>query len=280
MNVEILASSISDNFFYLLHDSQGRAVLVDPVDGAQAVEFLRREGLELEAVVNTHFHHDHIGGNDAVFAAFPQASLLAGAVDTPQIEAGQSRAVDRKLHAGDAVAVGEVEVRVLDTPGHTPGHISLLGERHLLSGDTLFAGGVGNCSFGGDPGVLYATFRDVISALSDSVIFYPGHDYALRNLEFILSLEPDNAPAQELLEAEREVVEAAKADRVAKKDRILRRRTLGDERAYNPFLRVDDPALVEGLKTSHGDIFSQEMQKSEAPAEAAFRTLRRLRNDW
>lgn len=280
MQVEILASSITDNFFYLLCDAQGRAVLVDPVDGERAVEFVRAKGMHVESVVNTHFHHDHIGGNDVVFQAFPEATLLAGALDAAPIEGAQARAVDRKLYAGDAVAVGSYQVRVLDTPGHTAGHISLLGERHLFSGDTIFAGGVGNCRFGGDAGVLYQTFRDVVSALSDAVIFYPGHDYALRNLEFILMLEPGNPSVKALLDQERARVEAAKQAQVAPKDRVLHRRTLGEERAYNPFLRVDDLRFRDGLKAAHPQVYAAELQRSQTPAEAAFRTLRTLRNDW
>lgn len=280
MHVEILASSISDNFFYLLHDDGAQAVLIDPVDGAQAVEYLRQQELELGAVVNTHYHPDHIGGNDTVFKAYPDATLLAGAVDAEQIEARQSHPVDRRLHAGDAVQVGAHTVRVLDTPGHTLGHISLLGERALLSGDTIFAGGVGNCSFGGDPGVLYKTFRDVISALSDSVVFYPGHDYARRNLEFIVSLEPDNERANTLLSQEKAHLEAIDSAKQQSSERTFRRRTLGEERAYNPFFRVENPDYIEQLESEQPAIFSAELENSATRPEAAFRTLRTLRNDW
>jgi hydroxyacylglutathione hydrolase len=277
MNVEVLASGISDNFFYAIIDESGEAALVDPIDGARAVEYIAAEGLELAAVINTHFHHDHVLGNDAVFEAFPEAQLWAGSGDADRIEAQQSRRVDRRLGAGDVVRVGAAELEILDTPGHTPGHISVLGAGHLFSGDTIFAGGVGNCSFGGDPGVLFRTFRDVLGSLSDDVIFYPGHDYSLRNLEFIASIEPDNQGALDLLAEERS--RSAADDSVGHR-RQLTLRTLGEERGYNPFFRVGDEELIRRLESERPEVFAQAMDASTSREEAAFRALRELRNRW
>ena len=80
--------------------------------------------------------------------------------------------------------------------------------------------------------------------------------------------------------AERERVEVATGAQVAKKDRVLHRRTLGEERAYNPFLRVDDLRFRDGLKAAHPAVYAAELARSKSPDEAAFRTLRTLRNDW
>ena len=200
MDVYTLASEVSDNFFYAVANSPGRAVLIDPIDGERAVAHLDDHDLELEVVVNTHFHPDHIGGNDTVFEHWPDAKLVAGAIDTERIESQQSRAVDRQLDGGDALEVGDVSLEIFDTPGHTPGHISLLVGHQLFCGDTVFVGGAGNCKFGGDPSVLYRTFDTVLAEMDDDVIFYPGHDYSVRNLEFALSIEPGNDRAEELLE--------------------------------------------------------------------------------
>lgn len=269
MNVEAIASDYSDNFFYLISDDAGQAALVDPIDGEKAVAYLEDNGLELRWVINTHFHHDHIGGNDTVFARFGRAELVAGSRDAERIEAQQSRGVDRRVAGGDVVTVGEARLTVLDTPGHTPGHISLLGEGHLFSGDTIFVGGAGNCKFGGDPGVLYLTFANVLSTLDDDVVFYPGHDYSVRNLEFVLSLEADNTRASRLVEQARQT----------KDDKIFLT-TLGDERAYNPFCRYDDASLAERVASKHPETFEQEQQRSASRAEALFRTVRELRNRW
>lgn len=278
MKIKVFASRVSDNYFFAVHGPGGQAVLIDPIDAAQAIEWARAEGVQVAALVNTHFHHDHIGGNDALFAAFPDAQLLAGAGDAERIEAQQERPVARRLRHGDRVEVDGVSLQVLDTPGHTLGHISLRAGDHLFSGDTLFAGGVGNCSFGGDPGVLFETMRDVLAPLPESVVFYPGHDYFARNLAFILSVEPTNERARAL---HAKVSGACEDDAVADPAaRVLALRTLGEERAYNPFFRTHDDALVARLAAAWPQDFAEAQKVAATPAEAAFRTLRALRNRW
>jgi hydroxyacylglutathione hydrolase len=270
MELHTLHSRISDNFFYIL-ESNGDAALIDPIDGEQAVEFVGAHELEPRYLVNTHFHHDHIGGNDAVFAAFPDVELVAGETDTPRIDDQQSsgRSVSRQLAQGQTLELGDETLTVLDTPGHTPGHISLLVGKHLLSGDTIFVGGAGNCSFGGDPGVLFRTFRDVLSGLEDEVMFYPGHDYSVRDIEFILSIEPDNGRAEEML---------ARARSTPDNEVFLT--TLGEERSYSPFMRFDDDELAERLASEQADVYETQQAKSDGPQEAVFRTVRELRNRW
>lgn len=267
MKVDILKSSFTDNFFYLIVSPTGEAALIDPIDAERAQEAVRAANADLKWIINTHFHGDHVGGDDAVAAAFPAAQLAVPGGDRDRIAAAVKTPVSRELSGGDAVELGELELRVLDSPGHTPGHISLLSDRHLFCGDTIFVGGAGNCRFGGDPGVLFHTFRDVLGTLGDDVLLYPGHDYSVRNIEFGLSLEPDNPASTAMLER------ASAADG-------LFQTTLGEERTYNPFLRFSDPALEHAVIALASEEHAAQTQLAKDAQEALFRTVRALRNNW
>lgn len=274
MNLEIIESEISDNYFCLLADERGTAAAIDPFDGEQAVERIERRGWELRYLINTHFHPDHVGGNQAVLDVFEDAVVVAGEVDAPRIDeqfsGSDERGVDVTVEAGDIVDVGDIELEVLFTPGHTPGHISLLYEHHLFSGDTIFVGGAGNCRFGGDAGELFRTFRDVIRPLPPETVFYPGHDYAIRNAEFLLSMEPEHPETQSVLE------DAKRAQR----DGRLMKTTLGRERAYNAFMRFDDPQLRDVLQQKFSEAYEDAVEVADDEQEAVFRCVRSLRDQW
>lgn len=268
MHVDILESTVSDNYFYLVSDDAGTAALIDPIDPETAIEAVRENGYDLHCVINTHFHPDHVGGDDAVFEAFPDALLIAGRVDADAILNQIDRdAVDEAVGKGDVVKVGDLRMDVYDTPGHTPGHISLLLSDWLFSGDTIFVGGAGNCRFGGDSGVLYETFRDVLRTFDEELTFAPGHDYSVRNIEFALSIEPDHDVAKEMLE------------RAKSCDGVFLT-TLGEERSYNPFMRFDDEELQQALRAKAPERWSAEEENSSSAEETAFRVTRSLRNDW
>jgi hydroxyacylglutathione hydrolase len=175
--------------------------------------------------------------------------------------------VDRGLIAGDIIRIGRtVQLRCLDTPGHTLTHICALADAEepaLFSGDTLFNAGVGNCHNGGEPGLLYETFAGQISQLADATRVYPGHEYLARNLEFTLDREPGNAAAARLLAS---VLESDPANAIIT--------TLGVERRINSFLRLREPEIIARLRASFPDL-------GEHPdARAVFLALRKLRNSW
>lgn len=263
MQVEILKSTVSDNYFYLLHDGEA-AALIDPIDSATAIAAVERSGARLDAIINTHWHPDHVGGNDAVLARFPDAEVISGP-DHGQIST--EHGVDRIVAGGDDVTIGSFTLGVIETPGHTAGHISLRHEDDLFAGDTIFVGGAGNCRFGGDPSVLFQTYRDVLSALPANVRFYPGHDYARRNVEFALSLEPELTAAKQMLARLQE-----RASLVVT--------TLGEEQRYNPFFRFGAPDLQSALRERHAQLWIRERESSQSDDEATFRATRDLRNSW
>ena len=252
--IEQLTSPRGDNYSYVLHDGHhDTAMLVDPVNVDPVQQFLDEEGLEPRFVVNTHGHGDHTGGN----SAFREqgAELIAH-----RLEENRVGDVDQIVLDGETLEVGNLDVQVIHTPGHTAGSICLRTDDGLISGDTVFLAGCGNPKYGGDTRDLFETFRDKIRPLDDSLNLYPGHDYALRNLEFAQDCEPRNTHIEEKLE---EIRERRQSDQPP-------RSTLGEEKSYNPFLRYDQDSLRNNLSN---------IQYRDSDWDV-FKELRDLRNRW
>jgi glyoxylase-like metal-dependent hydrolase (beta-lactamase superfamily II) len=177
---------------YLLADGPEHGApwaLVDPVQDLLTTWRDRLEGRPApQSVFITHGHFDHIGGLAEVRRRWPEAPVWVHPDSAPMLESGAlngsdwamlpyepARATDR-YRDGDAVAVGGCRLRVLDTPGHCPGSVSLLCGRHLIAGDVLFAGSVGRWDLpGADFDLLAASIRDKLMTLPDDTIVYPGH---------------------------------------------------------------------------------------------------------
>jgi len=167
--VQIRAGEMA-NFTYLVYCPLTRRGLgVDPSFAPGALlEAARERSVEIEILVNTHGHNDHIAGNAAVIAA-TGAKLAAHPLDVPK--------ADIPLDEGSVLAVGRGAVRVLHTPGHTPGSLVLHPPGALITGDTLFVTFVGRADLSGsDPEALYHSLRR-LSQLPPETLVYPGHDY-------------------------------------------------------------------------------------------------------
>jgi hydroxyacylglutathione hydrolase len=258
----IYANNPLRNFHYLIAcEETGEALAVDPLEWQMCLEVATRRGWRIAQIVNTHEHRDHTGGN---------AGLVGATGATVMAHAGAASGiggVSRGLHAGDVIKVGRsVELECLDTPGHTRTHVCLLAHADrpaLFSGDTLFNAGVGNCRAGGDPELLFATCDALLARLGDNTLLHPGHDYLLNNLGFTLSLEAGNAAAG-----------ARRARGGAHDPRNAEPLTLGEEKAINVFFRLQQPALIAGLRAKVPSL-------AAAPARReVFLALRELRNSW
>ncbi len=219
-----------DNYTYLLAEGED-AALVDPGDAGVALALAAEHGLRPRWILHTHGHADHTGGTAEAARALGAEVLGHGG------DAGWYRP-DVDLAGREAVALGALAIRVHAAPGHTPGSVLLEWRGRLLTGDTLFWAGCGNARSGGDPARLAASFRSVIARLDGALEVHPGHDYAARNLPFALALEPENAAAR----ARARAVEAARADG-GEPDPT----TLAEERALNPFLRLDAPGVAAAV---------------------------------
>ena len=218
--------AFADNYIWVLHDGQ-YAIAVDPGDPAPLVAFLDTHQLSLTAVLITHHHRDHTGGNTVLRQRYGCAIY---APDNPRIPA-----VSHILRGGDSVNIAEpaLHLDVLATPGHTLDHISYVGHGYLFCGDTVFGCGCGKL-FEGNPAMM-ATSLDAILTLPDATRVCCAHEYTLSNIDFALTIDGNN-PA--LLEREHS-------------DRDLRAHgrptlpsTLALEKATNPFLRFHDPDMT------------------------------------
>ena len=245
------------NIDYLLACPEtGQAVAVDPWDAEVLHNEAQKNGWVIQAIVNTHTHHDHIRGN-LPLQKLTDSPILVHPDAVPDVE-GRVEA----LTLGGRLVVGNCSLEVLDTPGHTMSHVCLLSQGDspfLVAGDTLFHAGAGNCHNGGHPEVLFETFRDKIWPIPPHTILLPGHDYRARNLAFAVDREPKN---EDIAERQR-----------AAENNTTGETTLGDERASNPFFRLENPTVLRALQESFPE-------RNLSSLRERFLAMRELRNRW
>ncbi len=217
------------NYLYLLAEG-GDAALVDPGDPDLALALAAEAGVRPRWILHTHGHADHTGGSARLRGELG-AAVVGHGDDAARFAPDVDVAGRRELR------LGALALRVHETPGHTPGSVLYEWQGRLLTGDTLFAMGCGKCPSGGEPRRLAETFRDVIARLPGDLELHYGHDYALRNLPFARTLEPGGA-----VEARGRAVEAARA--AGREPEVV---TLREERATNPFLRLDAPGVAAAI---------------------------------
>ena len=222
---------LSDNYAWLLQDSTGATAIVDPADAAPCIAAIEAAGGRLDMILITHHHSDHIDGVDEVRAKYGCPVVGAGA------DAHRLPRLDRAVAEGETVMLGDTALHVIDTPGHTVGHIAYEGGGVLLSGDTLFSLGCGRL-LEGTPADMFASLQK-FAALADDPLVCCGHEYTQSNARFAVQADPGNAALQA------RAVEVAGL-RAAKQATVPTRLSL--ERATNPFLRAADVATLGTLR--------------------------------
>ena len=226
---------LSDNYAWLLKDSTtGATAIVDPADAAACSAAIDKAGGRLDLILITHHHDDHIAGVDSVRARYG-ARVVGAAADAHRLPK-----LDQMVREGDAVALGNASLRVIDTPGHTIGHIAYYAQdgNVLLCADTLFSLGCGRL-LEGTAADMFESLRK-LAALPGDTLVCCGHEYTQSNARFALHVDPDNAPLQ---------ARAAEVDRQRQAGQATVPTRLADELAENPFLRAPDPAALGAVRT-------------------------------
>lgn len=220
---------LQDNYGLLLHDpATGETACIDTPDPDRILSEANARGWTITQIWNTHWHPDHAGGNAAIKAA------TGCTIHGPAGEAQRIGTLDHQLVEGDMVRLGAIEARVLDTPGHTAGHIVYHLPDHDIAfvGDTLFALGCGRL-FEGTAAQMWDSLNK-LRALPPATRVYCAHEYTASNAAFALSVDPGNAALQDYAIGVKE--KRARGEPTVPT-------TIGAELEANPFMRADDPAL-------------------------------------
>jgi hydroxyacylglutathione hydrolase len=234
-NYEIVAlRAFADNYVWTLRDAR-RAAVVDPGDARPVIEYLRAEKLELVAILNTHHHADHVGGNAALLSS--RNVPVFGPHDD------RIREVTHRLRDGERFTLPHfgIEFEVSEIPGHTRSHIAFFGGGMLFCGDTLFAAGCGRL-FEGTPRQMYDSLSRLMR-LPDDTRVYCGHEYTLSNIRFAKAADPGNAALREL---------EAKAAKLREQNLPTLPSTIGQEKTTNPFVRCLEPGVVASASKHAG----------------------------
>ena len=229
---------LSDNYGFLARDeATGKTACIDTPEASVILRELKTLGWSLDLILNTHWHPDHAGGNAEIKAA-------TGATVIGPAEVERISPLDRKVGDGDIVELGETRLKVIDTGGHTLGHITYFDEADQIAfvGDTLFALGCGRL-FEGTPEQMWSSLSR-LAALPDATAVYCAHEYTASNARFALSV--DDSPALRTRAAE---VFAAR-----ERGEPTVPTTIGREKATNPFLLAGNAARFAEVRAAK-DVF-------------------------
>ena len=184
-----VVGAFQENAYLLLDDAARRCVFVDPgAEGERLVRAVRVHGAELDAIWLTHAHIDHVGGISALKRAWPAAPVFLHPADLPLYDRvpqqaayyglpmEQPPAPDRELAEGDLLQLGKLELRVMHTPGHAPGHCIFVGEEMAFVGDLVFAGSIGRTDLPlSNPVQMTDSLERIVGELPDGIALRPGH---------------------------------------------------------------------------------------------------------
>lgn len=224
---------LSDNYAYvLLAPGSRRAVVVDPSEAAPVERALEQLGVTLGAILATHHHGDHVGGNRELAQRFPGLKIFGHVSDR-----GRIPEQSEFLEHGARFEIEGLSFEALFIPGHTRGAVGYFGQGAVFTGDTLFAAGCGRL-FEGTPAQMYESLNVTLAALPDDTRIYCGHEYTASNLRFAAHLEPGNAAISD---------KAARVAALRADHQPTVPSTLAEEKATNPFMRCESPEIIQAV---------------------------------
>lgn len=231
--------ALSDNYIWLLSDDRGRTLIVDPGEAGPVIDALADDRLTPEAILLTHHHPDHVAGTAQLLQQWPELSLIAPVDDRITLPA-------HRVTEGERLDIADWTVRVMHVPGHTLSHVAFvvesLGQPPILfCGDTLFSLGCGRL-FEGTPAQMQHSLAR-LAGLPGECQVCCGHEYTLANAAFAAQVEPDNT----VLQAHTRQIRGLR-----EQQRPTLPSSLELERACNPFLRWDSPAVRQAVSQRLG----------------------------
>jgi hydroxyacylglutathione hydrolase len=224
---------LKDNYGVLVHDSEsGATAAIDAPEAAPIEAALKATGWTLTDILVTHHHADHTGGIEELKRKY-KCRVVA-----PKAEAAKIPAVDETVREGDKVSVGKLSANVIETPGHTSGHITYWfhADKLAFAGDTLFSIGCGRV-IEGTPEMMWASLKKLRDLPGDTKV-YCGHEYTMANIKFAQTIEPDNAALK---------ARAAEAAKQVAAGQWTIPTTIDEEKAANVFLRADVPSVAAAV---------------------------------
>lgn len=239
MNIQFMAFTIeilpafTDNYIFLVSDADlGLAMVVDPGDAGPVLKYLKDKDLHLALILNTHHHKDHIGGNEKLVREY------GAPVIGPAAEMAKIGSLSRGVRKDDAVTFSTLRGMVIETHGHTSGHISFYFPdlKALFCGDTLFSLGCGKL-FEGTATEMWESLTS-LRGLPDDTMVYCAHEYTESNAKFALAIDKNNEALKK---------RADEAASLRKQGKFTVPALMKDEKATNPFLRADNPDFQKSL---------------------------------
>jgi hydroxyacylglutathione hydrolase len=256
MNI-IPLNAFNDNYIWVIHSPENNSVtVVDPGDAKPVINYIENNNLSLETILITHHHHDHIGG------VADLKKRYGCQVYAPKHD--QQAFSDKDLVQDDTVSIlnDYYQFQVIEVPGHTMGHIAFYGHQALFCGDTLFKAGCGRM-FEGTPPVFHQSLQK-LAQLPPETKVYCAHEYTLANLEFALSIEPNNTKIKE---------EILNSQELRKNNEPTLPSTIGQELNFNPFLRCHQPDVQKTASEAT-------IEKTFSDPVRTFATIRQLKDNF